>query len=256
VAVDGPSDVGVFVRRNACRLRGFGMSVSIFRTASRSAWSVSIPAIVRGLSRSRRCDADLEKRRERGFIAKIPELRLPRGADRPRFASVPDGLLRCDAMVKNWQAALSRVRDALRRRGRTVHDAEDLVQEAWVRLACYSRERTVAEPEAFLMRAALNLSIDAYRLNSSRGEEVVLDEAVLIDTSPGVEAVALARERMTRLISCLGRLNTKTRDIFLAHRVDGMSYQEIARQHRLSVSAVEKHIARATLAITSWMEGW
>jgi DNA-directed RNA polymerase specialized sigma24 family protein len=35
-----------------------------------------------------------------------------------------------------------------------------------------------------------------------------------------------------------------------------MSYQEIARQHRLSVSAVEKHIARATLAITSWMEGW
>lgn len=124
------------------------------------------------------------------------------------------------------------------------------------RLACYSRERTVAEPEAFLMRAALNLSIDAYRLNSSRGEEVVLDEAVLIDTSPGVEAVALARERMTRLIGCLGRLNTKTRDIFLAHRVDGMSYQEIARQHRLSVSAVEKHIARATLAITSWMEGW
>ena len=159
-------------------------------------------------------------------------------------------------MVKNWQAALSRVRDALRRRGRTVHDAEDLVQEAWVRLACYSRERTVAEPEAFLMRAALNLSIDAYRVNRSRGEAVVLDEAVLIDTSPGVEAVALARERMTRLIGCLGRLNTKTRDIFLAHRVDGMSYQEIARQHRLSVSAVEKHIARATLAITSWMEGW
>lgn len=159
-------------------------------------------------------------------------------------------------MVKNWQAALSRVKDALRRRGRTVHDAEDLVQEAWVRLACYSRERTVAEPEAFLMRTALNLSIDAYRVNSSRGEAVVLDEAVLIDTSPGVEAVALARERMTRLSGCLSGLNSKTRDIFLAHRVDGMSYQEIARKHRLSVSAVEKHIARATLTITSWMEGW
>ncbi len=137
-----------------------------------------------------------------------------------------------------------------------MHDAEDLVQEAWVRLACYSQERNVEQPEAFLMRAALNLSIDAYRLNSSRGEEVVLDEAVLIDTSPGVEAVALARERMTRLIGCLGRLNTKTRDILLDHRFHDMSYQEIARKHGLSVSAVEKHIARATLAVTSGMEGW
>jgi RNA polymerase sigma-70 factor (ECF subfamily) len=54
----------------------------------------------------------------------------------------------------------------------------------------------------------------------------------------------------------LGRLNEKTRDIFLAHRIDGLSYQEIARQHRLSISSVEKHIAKATLVMTSWMEGW
>jgi RNA polymerase sigma-70 factor (ECF subfamily) len=159
-------------------------------------------------------------------------------------------------MVKNWQAALAHVRDVLRRQGRTLHDAEDLVQEAWVRLACYSQERTVEQPEAFLMRAALNLSIDAYRETKGRGEAVVFDEAVLVDTSPGVEAVALARERMTRLLECLRGLNTKSRDILLDHRFHGMSYQEIARKHGLSVSAVEKHIARATLAVTRWMEGW
>ena len=159
-------------------------------------------------------------------------------------------------MVKNWQAALARVRDALRRQGRTLHDAEDLVQEAWVRLACYSQERTVEQPEAFLMRAALNLSIDAYRETRSRGEAVVLDDVVLVDTSPGVEAVALGRERMARLIECLRGLKTNTRDIFLAHRFHGLSYQEIARKHDLSISAVEKHIARATLAVTRGMEGW
>ena len=142
------------------------------------------------------------------------------------------------------------------RRGRTEHDADDLVQEAWVRLACYERDRSVAEPEAFLMRAALNLSIDSYRASSSRGEQVLLDEAVLVDASPGIEATLLARERVSRLSECLGRLNSRTRDIFLAHRVDGMSYQQIASHHQLSVSAVEKHIAKATLVITSWMEGW
>lgn len=159
-------------------------------------------------------------------------------------------------MVTNWQAALSRVRAALMRRGRTAHDADDLVQEAWVRLACYEREQTVAKPEAFLMRTALNLSIDAYRARASHGEEVLLDEVVLVDTTPGAEAVVLARERMARLSAGLGRLNDKTREIFLSHRVDGMSYQEIARQHQLSISTVEKHIAKATLQVTRWMEGW
>lgn len=159
-------------------------------------------------------------------------------------------------MTVDWKAALSRVRAALMRRGRTEHDADDLVQEAWVRLACYEREQIVAKPEAFLMRAALNLSIDSHRARVSHGEEVLLDEVVLVDTAPGAEAVVLARERLARLSLGLSRLSDKTRDVFLAHRVDGMTYQEIAQRHGLSVSTVEKHIAKATLQVSSWMEGW
>ena len=159
-------------------------------------------------------------------------------------------------MVKNWQTAFSRVRAALMRRGRTRHDADDLVQEAWVRLACYERRQTVAEPEAFLMRAALNLSIDAYRASKSRGEQVLLEETVLVDATPSAEAVLLGRERIARLSECLACLDARTRKIFLAHRVDGLSYLEIARDHGLSVSSIEKHIAKATLVLTSAMEGW
>ena len=186
-----------------------------------------------------------------------PEVSAQRGATGIRFNRCsPFGSWRCNAMIKNWRTAVSRVRAALMRRGRTEHDADDLVQEAWVRLACYERQQTVAEPEAFLMRAALNLATDFYRASRNHGEQVLIDDIVLVDTSPGIEAVVLARERMTHLSECLGRLNERTRAIFLAHRVDGMSYREIARQHRLSVSAVEKHIAKATLLVTSWMEGW
>jgi len=159
-------------------------------------------------------------------------------------------------MATNWQAAFSRVRAALMRRGRTMHDADDLVQEAWVRLACYESEQRVDKPEAFLMRTALNLSIDSHRMRVNHGEEVLLEEVVLIDATPTTEAVVLARERVARLSVCLGRLSEKTRDIFLAHRIDGMSYQQIAQRHQLSISTVEKHIAKATLQITSWMEGW
>jgi RNA polymerase sigma-70 factor (ECF subfamily) len=159
-------------------------------------------------------------------------------------------------MATDWQAALSRVRSALMRRGRTIHDADDLVQEAWVRLACYEREQPVDQPEAFLMRTALNLSIDTHRARVTRGEEVLLDEVVLVETSPGVEATLLGRERIARMSVCLGRLSEKTRVIFLSHRVDGMTYREIGQRHELSISTVEKHVAKATLQVTSWMEGW
>lgn len=159
-------------------------------------------------------------------------------------------------MTTNWQSAFARVRAALMRRGRSAHDADDLVQEAWVRLACYERDQAVAKPEAFLMRTALNLSIDTHRARVNHGEEVLLDEVVLIDAAPTAEAVVLARERVARLSVCLGRLSEKTRDIFLAHRIDGMSYQQIAQRHQLSISTVEKHVAKATMQVTSWMEGW
>lgn len=159
-------------------------------------------------------------------------------------------------MTTNWKAALLRVRAALMRRGRSAHDADDLVQEAWVRLASYEQEHVVAKPEAFLMRAALNLSIDSHRAQVARGEEVVIDDVVLVACNPSAEVRLLARERTDRLIVCVGRLSQKTREIFLAHRFEELTYQEIAQRHQLSISTVEKHIAKATMQLTSWMEGW
>lgn len=156
----------------------------------------------------------------------------------------------------NWRPVFAKVKAALMRRGRSEHDADDLVQEAWVRLAQYERGQPVVQPEAFLMRAALNLSIDTHRLRQSRGTEVLLDDVVLIDSTPSAEATLLARERLQRLSVGLGRLPERTRAFFLAHRIEGKSYTEIAREHNLSVTAVERHIAKATLRLTSWMEGW
>jgi len=158
--------------------------------------------------------------------------------------------------MKNLPPVFARIRGALRRRGSSSQDAEDIVQEAWVRLARYEREQVVDKPEAFLMQTALNLAIDEHRGRVTHGEQVDLEEVILVDEAPPVEAVVLGRERMARLNYCLGRLTEKNRDIFLAHRVGGRTYQEIADHHGLSISTVEKHIAKATLQLITWMEGW
>ena len=159
-------------------------------------------------------------------------------------------------MTRDLRAAFAKAKAALLRRGRSVHEAEDLVQEAWLRLACYEEDQAVAKPEAFLMRAALNLSIDAARRHQRQGDEVQLEDAVLVDLSPGVEAILLARERVARLSVCLSRLNTRTREVFLAHRIEGLSYPQIAQRHRISVETVERDIARALMQLTAGMEGW
>ncbi|XHS80267.1 RNA polymerase sigma factor [Burkholderiaceae bacterium UC74_6] len=158
--------------------------------------------------------------------------------------------------VPDWSGVFSRVRSALMRRGRTPHDAEDLVQEAFVRLACYQRDHEVDRPEAFLMRTALNLSIDKHRIRVSHGEEVLIEDVVLVDLRPPPEDVLLAKERMARLSLALSRLTPKTREIFLAHRLEGVSYQELAKRFGLSISTVEAHVAKATLRLTDWMKDW
>lgn len=159
-------------------------------------------------------------------------------------------------MITDWANAVSKARGALRRRGCSEHDAEDLVQEAFVRLACYQRQHAVDAPEAFMMKAALNLSVDEHRKRARHGEEVPYEDVSIVDPSPGAEDVQVSRERLLRLSVCLARLNEKTRSVFLACRLDGLSYQEVGRTHGLSVSAVERHVAKATLRITAWMEGW
>ncbi|MCX2865633.1 RNA polymerase sigma factor [Paucibacter sp. PLA-PC-4] len=158
-------------------------------------------------------------------------------------------------MKKQLPAVFSRIRSVLRRRG-TTQETDDYIQEAFARLASYEREQVVLEPEAFLMRTAINLSIDAHRARVVHGEQVVLEEVILVDDAPPVESVVLGRERLARLEQCLGRLGEKPREIFLAHRVDGLTYREIADQQGLSISTVEKHVAKATMQLITLMKDW
>jgi len=159
-------------------------------------------------------------------------------------------------MIKDLKSAFEKVKSALMRHGRSESDADDLVQEAWVRLASYESVKELEEPDAFLMRVALNLSIDMHRARQIRGEEVQLEDVVIIDASPAAEDVLSGQERLARMTHCLSRLGEKTRRIFLAYRLDGLSYKEIARRNDLSISTVEKHIARAMVQLTRGMEGW
>lgn len=62
-------------------------------------------------------------------------------------------------------------------------------------------------------------------------------------------------EFLNRIEQAMLSLPPKTREIFIAHRVHGLSYQQIANRTGLSVRRVERHIARALYGIDRTLEG-
>lgn len=56
-------------------------------------------------------------------------------------------------------------------------------------------------------------------------------------------------EILRRLDRALRRVPRRTRQIFLAHVLDGLSYAEVAQRDGLGVREVERHVAAALVAI-------
>jgi RNA polymerase sigma-70 factor (ECF subfamily) len=61
---------------------------------------------------------------------------------------------------------------------------------------------------------------------------------------------------LRRLEAAVAAMPRKQREIFLVHRLDAMSYAEIASRTGLSVRQVERHMARAIYKLCKQMDGY
>lgn len=152
------------------------------------------------------------------------------------------------------RALIGKLRRLLRSRGRSPDDIDDLMQEAFLRLQVYCRAHIVQHEEAFLVRTVLNLSAEQGR-RDGRASFITADDDLLnvIDPSPNADEILAGQQRLQRLMRGLERLPPRSREVFMLHRSDGLSYQQIATQLDISVSMVEKHIARAAFFLRDWM---
>ncbi|APR53159.1 sigma-70 family RNA polymerase sigma factor [Sphingomonas koreensis] len=134
----------------------------------------------------------------------------------------------------------------IRRRARD-DNAQDLVQQIFYRLARLTdiERRRIAAPAAYLKRAAGNLLRDEARQAERRSAHLHLCEDDVELQSRDQLAALEARDRLRRLEAALARLKPRTREIFLAHRIDGYSHAEIAHRTGLSIKTVEMHMTRA-----------
>ncbi|TMQ17147.1 MAG: RNA polymerase sigma-70 factor [Deltaproteobacteria bacterium] len=126
----------------------------------------------------------------------------------------------------------------------SVADAEDVVQDAFLRWSAVDRD-AVVEPRAYLARVVSRLCLDRMKSACAQRERYVgtwLPEPLVSDTA---EAPALADDLSIALLMTLERLSPLERAAFLLHDVFDMDYAAIAEVLERSEAACRQLAARA-----------
>lgn len=112
----------------------------------------------------------------------------------------------------------------------TVADAEDAVQDAWLRWSAAPR-RDVVDPRAYLATVITNTSRNRLRSARARREEYVgpwLPEPLLTQVSPdSSERAELTESVSLAMLVVLESLSPEERAVFVLHEVFGFGFAEI-----------------------------
>lgn len=133
-------------------------------------------------------------------------------------------------------------------------DADDILQEMWIRLNA-TLSGPVANGRAYLFRMAQNLVLDRLKkerrrgardghwLTVERGASTVAPEPV--DPAPDAERLLIEREVAERLATAIAALPAGAARAFRLHKLEGLSHGDVAARLGISKSGVEKHMAVA-----------
>ncbi|NWJ25347.1 sigma-70 family RNA polymerase sigma factor [Rhizobium sp. Td3] len=137
------------------------------------------------------------------------------------------------------------LRHLSRRLGRDA-DAADVLQDTYLRLQNIPTETDIKNPRSYLFRMADNSAMDHIRGKRSIeryfSSEETPDSA---DEKPSPERIVDYRQRLDRLQQAVSELPQRQRQVFLMHKIDGLSHAEISRELGITRSAVEKLVMKA-----------
>jgi RNA polymerase sigma-70 factor, ECF subfamily len=129
----------------------------------------------------------------------------------------------------------------------TVADAEDAVQDAWLRWSAGPRS-DIAEPRAYLARTVTHVALNRLRSARARREAYVgswLPEP-LLTTGPGTaDRAELAESVSLAMLVVLESLTPEERAVFVLHEVFGFPHAEIAAAIGRSDASVRQLMHRA-----------
>ncbi len=156
-----------------------------------------------------------------------------------------------DSMVIAWIAREvlpheGDVRKWIKRFGANGVDEDDVIQEAYCRLASISGSEPVRSARAYFFTVARNIILEQLR----RGRVVHIDNVAeidrlhIVDEEPSPERSFSGREELARVRRLIAELPERCRMIFTMRKVEGLSQREIAQRMGVTENVVEKEVAK------------
>ena len=136
--------------------------------------------------------------------------------------------------------------------------ASDCAQEAMIKIwRSLEGYRGDCAFESWVYRIAANCCMDAMRKKKRDRSESIepLKEAGFdpADPEPGTEEKVIAAERKRQLRECIARLPEDQRDALVMTQLEGVSYEDAARQLNVSEGTIKSRVNRAKAKLKEWL---
>jgi len=150
------------------------------------------------------------------------------------------------AVIQHEGRALLRF---IRRRVKDQADAEDILQDVFYELTeAYRLMKPIEQAGAWMYRVARNRIIDGFRKKkpepfgslpeNASGDEGLSFEDLLPSPEAGPDAVFARGVLLEELDAALEELPEEQRAVFVAHEIEGRSFQQIARETGVNVNTL------------------
>lgn len=130
---------------------------------------------------------------------------------------------------------------------RATEAAEDVVQESFLRLMQHPEPEAIDNHRAYLYKLTSNALIDYHRKLAvrERFHQHIDDLDSLPTQRPSLETALHHQQVLLGVIRALDELTPLQRSVFLLHRFDGLTYQQIGKLLNMSRSNVERQFYAA-----------
>ncbi|SIT25049.1 RNA polymerase sigma-70 factor, ECF subfamily [Chryseobacterium ureilyticum] len=118
-------------------------------------------------------------------------------------------------------------------------DTEDIVQDIFIHVWRHMDKTDQTPPESIIFKTCKQEVSKFYRRNkllfTFSEEEILIEEEEVFDED-------LYKEQISKVERLLNEFPQKTRDLFIQHKIENISYSQLAKENNLSKTAVSKQV--------------
>lgn len=157
------------------------------------------------------------------------------------------------AMVERLAATYGgRLRRFLRTRVRNRVDVPDLIQEVYLRLLRVPDHEMIRVPEAYVFTIARHVAHQQLLQLTAEGDHLALEQMLDelrsgADSDPGLNVSA--SQSLAAIERTLRGLNPKVQSVFLLHKRDGLTIDEVSARLGVSRPMTKKYLVKALVSL-------